>query len=493
MTDLIRGTDPWTGEAVGPGVPATDRADLDATAARAAAAFPLWSATPASERARALRAVADALDAETETLAALADAETALGRPRLTGEVGRTTGQLRMFADLIESGRHLGATVSAADPASARPDLRRMVFGRGVVAVFAASNFAFAFSVAGGDTASALAAGCPVIVKAHEAHPQTSAAVADVVTVALASAGAPDGVFQVVYGPAVGAPLVQHPVVSAVGFTGSTAGGRALFDLACARPDPIPFHGELGSVNPVVVLPAAAAARPGELATGYAQSLTLGTGQFCTNPGLLFVPDEPALLAAIADAVSGTSTNPMLTDRIRNGFESFDGWSGLDPLATSGPGEGAFGVTTDVRRVDLDDFAADADRLTEERFGPGGLVVTYTDPDALLARLRELPGSLTATVHADPADYDLLGVVGGVLRTRAGRLIANGWPTGVAVCAAQQHGGPWPASTNARDTSVGGYAIDRWLVPVAFQDWPDELLPTELTRANPLGVPRFEE
>lgn len=295
------------------------------------------------------------------------------------------------------------------------------------------------------------------------------------------------------FGPAIGAPLVQHPVIQAAGFTGSTRGGRALFDLACDRPDPIPFHGELGSVNPVVVLPAAANERAGDIATGYLDSLTLGAGQFCTNPGLLFVPAVSTLIAEIAQRVPHCATTPLLTSRIADSFTSFTAWDDLDVVAVSKQPAGTFGVQTEVRQTTLKQFAADIENLTEERFGPAGLLVTYSDIDELKDVLAELPGSLTATVHAEPSEYDVLGALGPILARRAGRLLLNGWPTGVAVAAAQNHGGPWPASTNARDTSVGTHAIDRWLVPVAFQNWPDELLPPELASSNPLGVPRVEQ
>ncbi len=466
--------------------------DTRARAAEAAAAAPGWAATADADRARALRAVADALDGASDELVVAADAETALGQARLTGEVARTSGQLRMFAELIERGSHLDPVITEGDPATGRPDVRRMQVAIGPAAVFAASNFPFAFSVAGGDTASALAAGCPVVVKAHEGHPLTSRLTADLVSGALRDAGCPDGVFSIVFGQSAGAELVVSPEIRAVGFTGSLAGATALTALIQTREDPIPFFGELGSVNPVVVLPDAATQAASAIADGYAQSLTLGSGQFCTNPGLMFVPDSPALLESIAEAIATTTGATMLTPRIRDQYEtrvSEPAWSELVQLGRGTAG-GSEAPEPQVRTVALEEFAQRLGALTQERFGPAGLIVTYSDIEALLAVLGQLPGSLTGSVHARDAELDLAARVAQALRPRVGRLIFNGWPTGVAVCWAMMHGGPWPASSAPWSTSVGGRAIDRWLVAVAYQDWPDELLPAPLRRANPRGLDR---
>ncbi|TXJ86203.1 aldehyde dehydrogenase (NADP(+)) [Streptomyces lavendulae] len=490
----LRGISPRTGEPVGDPVAVSTAQDVDVAARAAARAFPVWSAVPAADRARALDAAADALDAARDELVAVADAETALGEARLTGEVGRTSGQLRLFAEVLRDGGHVQAVLTPADPAAGRPDIRRMRQAIGPVAVFGASNFPFAFSVAGGDTASALAAGCPVVVKAHEGHPGTSAAVARIVVGALREAGAPEGVVALVTGFEAGAALVNHPAVKAAGFTGSPSGGRALYDLAAARPEPIPFYGELGSVNPVVVLPGAAAERAGEIAEGYAQSLTLGTGQFCTNPGLLFVPEEGALIDAVAARVGATATGAMLTSRIRDGYRAGvaerDEAPDLLPLASGSAGGDSFAVAPRVWRLSLKSFADRLDSLAEECFGPAGLVVTYRDLESLTEVLVSLPGSLTGSVHATPGDAAAAARVLTALRHRVGRLIHNGWPTGVAVCWAMHHGGPWPSTTAPLHTSVGATAIDRWLVPIAYQDCPDDLLPPELQNTNPLGIPR---
>ncbi|MFI7150977.1 aldehyde dehydrogenase (NADP(+)) [Nonomuraea sp. NPDC050022] len=482
---MIYGHNPRAGETVGSALPETDRAGVDMVVSAAAAAGAAWRATPAAERAEALEAVADALTAKVDELWQIADSETALGEVRLRGEVARTAGQFRLFAQVIRDGGYLDAIVDHADPSATppRPDVRRMKQPlAGVVAVFAASNFPFAFSVAGGDTASALAAGCAVVVKAHPGHPNTSEQVARIVRKALPY---PD-LLGLVQGMQAGADLVQHPSVVAAGFTGSVPGGKAIQGLIDQREVPIPFFGELGSVNPVVVLPSAPMA---EVATGFATSLTMGVGQFCTNPGLMFVPEDDELRKALASAVEGTTGGPMLGERIRDGYlGGLRRLGELPVLAEGKAGEGSLAVTPTVFTTDLDSFAAKLPSINEECFGPASIVVTYREISDLRAVLERLEGSLTATVHAtDPSEA---GEVAEVLGRKAGRLIWNGWPTGVAVCWAMHHGGPWPASTSAAHTSVGATAIDRWLVPTAYQDWPGELLPDELRDDNPLGVPR---
>ena len=452
-----------------------------------------WAGTPGEERAGVLRRIADLLDEATAELVDVADAETALGRARLTGEVARTTGQLRMFADVVARGMELDAIVSEANADAARPDVRRVMRAIGPVAVFSASNFPFAFSVAGGDTASALAAGCPVVVKAHEGHPRTSRLTTEVIGRALVDAGAPAALLQTVYGVQAGRGLVLARAIRAVGFTGSLAGGSALLALTQTRPDPIPFYGELGSINPVVVLPGAAAQRPQELAEGYVGSLTLGVGQYCTNPGLVFMPPDRPLLEAVSSAVAGATGSTMLTDRIHEQFErlvSAPAWSELDLIGRGGAAEAPRSPTPQVRSVSVQQFADQLDQLAGERFGPAGLVVTYTRLDRLLELLPSLPGSLTGAVHAADDELQPAGRVAEALAPGVGRLIFNGWPTGVAVCWAMHHGGPWPASTAPATTSVGATAIRRWLAPIAYQGFPDELLPEALRRGNPLGIER---
>jgi NADP-dependent aldehyde dehydrogenase len=476
---MIQGYNPRTGQPAGGSIAETTEAEVDVLARVAADSFPQWASRPA-DRARALEAIADALDAHTAELAGLADEETALGAGRLTGEVARTTGQLRLFAGVLRDGGYLDVTVSPE--AGAAPDLRRISRPLGPVAVFAASNFPFAFSVAGGDTASALAAGCPVIVKAHEGHPRTSARTARIVTDAITATGAPRGVFALVHGVGAGLALLRHPAVTAAGFTGSTVGGLALAKICAERTVPIPFFGELGAVNPVVVLPGAASARAAEIAAGYAGSLTLGAGQFCTNPGLLFVPEEPSLLPAIADAIRGSAGAPMLSERIFAGYQDAvaeaRARAGVSEFASGTPGEGPWGATPHVFRTTLKEFADDIETLSRERFGPAGLVITYSSVTELLPVLNQLAGNLVGSLHADSgSDLEAARRVIGVLERIAGRIVFNGWPTGVAVVAAQQHGGPWPATTAPEHTSVGSAAIRRWLVPVAYQNFPPELLP----------------
>ena len=483
---MIQGFDPRTGEPVGEPVAETTQAEVDALVAAAHAAAPGWGAADARlRRAAALEAVADLLDARAGELAAIADTETALGGERLTGEVARTTLQLRLFVGVLRDGGYVDAVISPAE--GVVPDVRRITRPVGPVAVFAASNFPLAFSVAGGDTASALAAGCPVIVKAHDSHPVTSDLTAEIVSGALALAGAPAGTFGLVHGVQAGPQLLRHPLIAAAGFTGSTAGGLALARICAERPVPIPFYGELGSVNPCVVLPGAAFSRPAAIASGYAGSLTLGTGQFCTNPGLLFVPEDTGLLTAIAEAVGASSGGPMLSGRIfagyRDAVEEAAAHPGVTELAVGTPGPGPWGGTPRVFQVTLKEFAADLAVLSRERFGPAGLAITYPSVADLLPVLAALPGNLVGTVQADassPEDMDLARQAVAVLERVAGRIVFNGWPTGVAVVAAQHHGGPWPATTVPAYTSVGTAAIRRWLIPVAYQNFPAELLPAGL-------------
>jgi NADP-dependent aldehyde dehydrogenase len=484
---MIQGYDPRTAEPVGEPVAETTDAQVDEIVAWAVSAAPVWGAgTALAKRAEALEAVADALDDRVGELAAIADTETALGGERLTGEVARTTAQLRLFAGVLRDGSFEDAVVTQAE--GVIPDLRRINRPVGPVAVFAASNFPFAFSVAGNDTASALAAGCPVVVKAHEAHPVTSDVTAEIVSAALASAGAPSGTFGLVHGVQAGLRLLQHPDIAAAGFTGSTGGGLALARICAERPVPIPFYGELGAVNPCVVLPGAAFSRPAAVATGYVGSLTLGVGQFCTNPGLLFVPEDVGLLSAVSEAVAASAGGPMLSGRIFAGYEDAvteaQDHPGVTELAAGHAGAGPWGATPRVFQLTLKEFAADLAVLSRERFGPAGLVITYPSVADLLPVLAALPGNLVGTVHADtesPDDLDLARQVVAVLEHVAGRIVFNGWPTGVAVVAAQHHGGPWPATTAPAYTSVGTAAIRRWLVPVAYQNFPPELLPPGLS------------
>jgi NADP-dependent aldehyde dehydrogenase len=497
MTAII-GIDPRTGDPVGDGVPETTSEQLDEILAAAAAAAGPFGATAPAVRASLLRGLADALDAQVTPLAELAGRETGLPSGRLTGEVARTSFQLRLFAEVVEDGGYLEAILDPADPKAApapRPDLRRMLEPLGPVLVFAASNFPFAFSVLGGDTASALATGSPVVVKAHGSHPALSVEVGRLASAVVAELGLPAGVFGLVSGVAAGSSAVQDPRIKACGFTGSTTGGRALFDLAVGRPDPIPFYGELGSINPTVVTPDAVAARGAEIVTGYVGSFTLGGGQFCTKPGLLFLPRGHGLEGLLAEAVGGVAAAPLLDARIRDRFVSGTASLGERPdvrtvAAVEDPaGAGAWAAP----RLFLTDAAVVLDApatLTEEHFGPASMIVEYDDLDGLLTALASIEGSLTATLQAQDDDSFGLDAVLTVLRQRVGRVIYNGWPTGVAVAWAMQHGGPWPSTTSAGHTSVGATAIRRWLRPVCYQSLPQSLLPPALQDANPWNLPR---
>ncbi|MGU3356907.1 aldehyde dehydrogenase (NADP(+)) [Microbacterium sp. M4A5_1d] len=453
---------------------------IDELAAAASAAAPIWRDSDAATRATWLRALADALDGAADELVAIADRETRLGEARLRGEVARTTGQLRLFADVVTEGSFREITIDEADAAATppRPELRRLLVGVGPVAVFSASNFPFAFSVCGGDTASALAAGNPVIVKAHSGHPELSRRTAEIAVAALDGAGAPEGSFALVEGREAGNALVQHPLVRAAGFTGSVSGGRALFDLASGRPDPIPFYGELGSVNPVVVTPAAAEARGDELARGLVESFTLGAGQFCTKPGVVFVPRGSGFVESVAAAAHGATGGPLLTDRITEAFPAgiaaLEADASVRVAAEGVPGDGARPV---VLVSDASAVAARPEVLLEECFGPVTLLVEYGDEGDVHAALAAVPGSLTAILHSEPGD-DVAATLA-LLQERAGRVLFAGWPTGVAVTWSQHHGGPWPATTSLH-TSVGATAIRRFLRPLVFQDAPAALLPREL-------------
>ncbi|REF35962.1 aldehyde dehydrogenase (NADP(+)) [Thermasporomyces composti] len=464
-------------------------------AAAAAASEPLGSLLP-NERAPLLRAVADALDAAADELVPLAMEESHLPEGRLRGELTRTTFQLRLFAEVLEEGSYLEATIDTADPdwgMGPRPDVRRMLVPLGPTLVYAASNFPFAFSVAGGDTASALAAGCPVIVKAHSGHPRLSARTGTIVKDALAQAGAPHGTFDVIFGSDQGVQALRDPRIKAGSFTGSIPGGRALFDIASGRPDPIPFYGELGSLNPVFVFPGAAKARPDEIATGFCGSFTLGVGQFCTKPGLLFVPVGSAIVDAVVAAARDIGPAPLLNDRIARGYEQglrrLVEVEGVQVVLHADPVRD-LAVAPTLVKTTVPNLLEHKDELLEECFGPASIIVEYADLDELTRAAEAFGGNLTATVHAEESETDVVAPLLTLLRERAGRLLWNGWPTGVSVTYAMHHGGPWPATTASIHTSVGTTAIRRFLRPVCYQQMPAALLPVPLRDENVLGIPR---
>ncbi|TQM09377.1 aldehyde dehydrogenase (NADP(+)) [Pseudonocardia kunmingensis] len=476
-------------------VPDTTPEELERVLAAAAqAAGPLAALRPA-ERAALLRAAADALDAAAGELVPIAIEESSLPEGRLTGEVARSSGQLRLFADALEEGSYLEVTLDSADANAKpvpRPDLRRMLLPLGPVAVFAASNFPFAFSVPGGDTASALAAGCPVVLKAHPGHPRLSVRTGEVLVEALRAAGAPDGTFAVVHGMDAGATVLTDPRIKAGAFTGSVKGGLALLDIATKRAEPIPFYGELGSLNPVFVTPAAVSARGADIADGYVGSFTLGTGQFCTKPGLLFLPEGHGLEERLTEAVRNAAPAGMLNDRIREGHaHERDRLEGLGPVRTLVHGADTdAGVAPTLLATTAKELLADPDAMLQECFGPTSIVVEYSDPDEMLAAAEAFGGNLTATVQAEDSDAATLAPLLDALRDRAGRLVYNGWPTGVAVSWAMHHGGPFPSTTASIHTSVGVTALRRFLRPVCYQNTPQSLLPEALQDGNPLGLPR---
>jgi alpha-ketoglutaric semialdehyde dehydrogenase len=452
-------------------------------------AFWSYGYSSRADRAAFLNAIADEMDARGADITAVGCRETGLPKARLEGERGRTTGQLRLFAQTILRGDYLDRRHDEALPDRQplpRPDLRLMQRPIGPVAVFGASNFPLAFSVAGGDTAAALAAGCPVVVKGHEAHPGVSEIVAEAIHAAMKTRGIHPGAFSLVQGGRreVGTVLVQHPLIKAVGFTGSLGGGRALFDLCAQRPEPIPFFGELGSVNPMFVLPEALKARGAAIAKGWAGSMTGSAGQLCTNSGIAVLPagsEGDTFGGAVAEALSTIGPQLMLTSGMaaayRAGTARFDNHPAVRAIyATESSGREA---GPNLYEVSLASFLADH-TLAEEVFGPLGLIVRVPEAQEMTLLARELVGQLTATLHMDGGDMGLARQLLPILERKAGRVLANGYPTGVEVADAMVHGGPYPASTNFGATSVGTMAIRRFLRPVCYQNLPHDILPQDL-------------
>ena len=478
-------------------------AEIDRAVTAAAEAFTITRTYSATKLADFLDAAAAEIEALGSLLLETADWETGLGLPRLTGERGRTTGQLRAFANLLREGFYVEAIIDTALPERQplpRPNIRRMLIPLGPVAVFGASNFPLAFSVAGGDTASALAAGCPVIVKAHPGHPAASELVARAITRAVQARDFPPGFFSMVQGNGIdtGQTLVEHPLLAAVGFTGSLRGGRAIFDTAARRPRPIPVYAEMGSINPVVILPDAIKQRGDAIAAGLAQSVMLGSGQFCTNPGLVFVIDGPetagfvdALTAQLAEQQPGVLLNEGIERGLATTVANTSALPDVDTLTGGAFAErDYFCYPNTVLQTTSAAFRAN-EALQTEHFGPVTLLVRCKTPDDLATTLDVLAGNLTATIHAEDIEPDTAGELLSLLREKAGRLIWNQFPTGVEVSYAMQHGGPYPATTAPGTTSVGMTAIKRFLRPVAYQNTPDALLPDALKDDNPLDIWRI--
>lgn len=477
--------------------------EIDAAVRAAADAFTTTRLFPATTLADFLDTAAEEIEAIAEALVATADAETALGSVRLNGELARTTGQLRAFSALLREGSHVEAVIDTALPDRRplpRPDIRRMLLPLGPVAVFSASNFPFAFATAGGDSAAAFAAGCPVIVKGHPGHPATSELFARAINATVSACGFPPGFFSLLQGDGhdVGRNLVEHPFLEAVGFTGSLRGGRALQDVAAQRRRPIPVFAEMGSVNPVVITAGALAERAGEIVQGLAASATLGVGQFCTNPGLVLLPESQAansFIAACRDAMLAAEPGILLNAAVESGLaQGLARSAALENVQTHAR-EGAaqsegFSCPHTVMRTDATTFLENPD-LQEEHFGPVTLFVTWQGDEELDLLLRSLDGQLTGSIHCGSDEAESLRPLLDAMREKVGRLVWNGYPTGVEVTAAMQHGGPWPASNAAGTTSVGTNAIRRFMRPVAWQDVPDELLPEALQNGNPLGIVRL--
>lgn len=495
----LQSLDASTGEALPFRFHQATAEEVESAAHSAEAAYPAFRSLPAVRRAEFLDAIADELDGLGDDFVAIVCRETALPTGRIQGERGRTSGQMRLFAKVLRRGDFHGARIDRALPDRQplpRVDLRQCRIGLGPVAVFGASNFPLAFSTAGGDTASALAAGCPVVLKAHSGHMATAAFVGEAILRAASKTGMPAGVFNMIYGSGVGEALVKHPAIQAVGFTGSLHGGRALCDMAAARPQPIPVFAEMSSINPVVVLPGALASRGEQIARELADSVVLGCGQFCTNPGLVIGIASPDFSLFTANLIAEIGQRPAQTMLNAGTLKSYE--KGLAALHAHPRIRHLAGQQQEERQAQPHLFQADAGLLIEgdgllqeEVFGPLTVIVEVADKAELIRALQGLRGQLTATLTAEADDLLAHGDLLSLLEQKVGRVLFNGYPTGVEVCDAMVHGGPYPATSDARGTSVGTLAIDRFLRPVCYQNCPDALLPDVLKNANPLGIVRL--
>ncbi|WP_110650140.1 aldehyde dehydrogenase (NADP(+)) [Salinicola peritrichatus] len=500
--DPIVAINPATGERLSPEFPGGTPEDVARACELAWTAFDTYRETSLEERAKFLETVADEIEAIGDALVERAVAESGLPQGRIQGERGRTCGQLRLFANTVRAGEWLDVRIDPALPDRQplpRNDLRQRHVALGPVAVFGASNFPLAFSVAGGDTASALAAGCPVVVKAHPAHPGTCEMVGRAIQAAVKKCGLPEGVFSMLHdsGFEVGQALVADPRIKAGGFTGSRKGGLALLEIAQRRPEPIPFYAEMSSINPVFLLPAALEARGKALGEAFVGSLNMGAGQFCTNPGLVIAVQGPGLdafIEAAGETLKSSTAQTMLTPGIHEAYGQ-----GVNALATNSKvrevargleGEGANQCQSALFVASGEDVIADKS-LQDEVFGASSLIVACRDAAEVKRVAEVLEGQLTATLQMDDADIDAARALMPTLERKAGRILANGWPTGVEVCHAMVHGGPFPATSDARTTSVGTAAIFRFLRPVCYQDLPQGLLPEAVKDDNPLGLRRL--
>ena len=496
-------TDPTNGRPLQPGYIAATPQEVELAALLASEAFTGYGRVPGPERAAFLRKIAAKIESIAGDVVERAGQETALPQARLQGETARTCAQLRLFAEVAEEGSWVAARIDRADPErkpAAKPDIRSMLRPLGPVVVFGASNFPLAFSVAGGDTASALASGNPVIVKAHAAHPGTSELVGQMVRESVRECGLPEGVFSLLFdgGTDVGTALVKHPLVKAGGFTGSRAAGRVLMDVAAARPEPIPFYAEMSSTNPVFILPGALRQRGEPIAAGLHASFTMGAGQFCTKPGMIFLQpgDEAASFTdRLRQLVAGSAPFHLLTERIHSSYDSAladrkaDGSVTLLAEAPKASQAAGFAVGSALFETDAATFLEA--HLDTEIFGPTTLLVQNLSRDQILRIAHSLDGHLTATIHGTEQDLHDFADLIAILENKVGRLVFNGFPTGVEVCHAMVHGGPYPSTSDGRSTSVGTQAIFRFTRPVCYQGFPDEALPQELKNANPLGIWRM--
>ncbi|MEZ5425824.1 MAG: aldehyde dehydrogenase (NADP(+)) [Pyrinomonadaceae bacterium] len=491
--------DPKTGEEIGPQFFSADPQELQKAVDLAEAARIGYGKLSGLEKARFLRKIAETIENLGDVLIERASMETGLPNARFIGERGRTCSQLRMFADLLEEGSWVDARIDRADPLrqpAAKPDVRSMLRPIGPVAVFCAGNFPLAFSVAGGDTASALAAGCPVVVNAHNSHPGTAELVGLAIRRAVEETGLPEGVFSLLFSKdyEIGQGLVGHPSIRAVGFTGSLKGGRALMDIAARRKEPIPVYAEMGSINPVFLLPGAMREKTEEIAAGLHGSFNLGFGQFCTKPGVVFASDDENFLpfsAKLAELTLETGSAPLLSGKIRDSFlEGIEERVKSAGLVYGSSALDGFAVNSAFFQTDAETFLENGG-LQGEIFGPTTLLVKADNKENLLEIARTLEGQLTATVHGTEKDLAEFSDLIEILETKAGRLIFNGFPTGVEVCPAMVHGGVFPATSDSRSTSVGTRATERFARLVCFQDFPQNSLPVELRDHNPLGIHRL--
>jgi 2,5-dioxopentanoate dehydrogenase len=500
--EAFKAFNPADGHSLEPGFYGATLDEIDEAVRLAADAFANYRVLPARAKGAFLRKIAANLEARTEELVDRAHHETALPVARLQGETARASGQFRLFAEVVEEGSWVAARIDRAEPdrKPAKPDIRSMLRPLGPVVVFGASNFPLAFSVSGGDTASALAAGNPVVVKAHPAHPGTGELAGQAIQEAVRECGLPEGVFSLLFdrGIAVGEQLVQHPLIKAVGFTGSRTAGRALMNLAASREQPIPFFGEMGSTNPVFVLPGALRERGERIAKGLHASFTIGSGQFCTKPGMVFLAqgnDATSFSNQLQEMVKASTSSTLLTAGIRSSFQSAinkRASNGAVKLVAEAPREESpsFSAAATLFETDAVAFLNEGE-LDQEVFGPTTLLVEHSNREEILAIARGLEGQLTATIHGTDQDLQEFADLIAILENKVGRLVFNGFPTGVEVSHAMVHGGPYPATSDGRSTSVGSLAILRFARPLCYQGFPDHALPAELKDANPMGIWRM--